>query len=210
MKSPTLIIIREILIILPCMLTVEVSFAAISDAEFLACSSLKDTDQKIQCFDAPARTLSLQENEVVASQIDELGKWGVSVETDLIDDSALVILSLPAESKNNTLLNRSPFLSIRCKRNELDLIIVWWSYLRREAKVTTRVGKEVAVERHWSLSTDGQATFLHGDVSGFVDSLLNHDTLVAQTTPYNKGTLTAIFHTQRLGNAIQTLRTASN
>ena len=143
-------------------------------------------------------------------EIQDSGKWNVSIDTNPIDDTKTVTLYLLADSGKSSMLGQPVVLFIRCKSLETNVFINWSDYLGNEATVLTRIGKEKAETRNWNLSTDSQATFLPRNEVDFLNKLLIVDSFVAQVTPYNESPVTAIFDVKGLSNAITPLRETCN
>ena len=135
--------------------------------------------------------------------------WSVSESTNPIDDSPTVIVSLDASSPTASGLRGRPSLILRCKSKSTDLYINWNDFLGSdEIAVTTRVGREPASKRSWGLSTDNEASFYPGQPIAFIKKLMEVDTLVAVTTPYNESPMTAVFAVTGLSAEIEPLRKA--
>jgi type VI secretion system protein VasI len=136
-------------------------------------------------------------------------QWDVSESTNPIDDTPTVVLSLQASSPSSTTLRDAPRLIVRCKSKETDVYISWSEFLGSdEIIVTTRLGRNAAARRSWSLSTDSRASFYPARPAGFVKQLMAVDTLVAMTTPYNEAPITATFEVTGLSEKIVPLRKA--
>ena len=112
-------------------------------------------------------------------------------------------------SPSGGLLRRDPTLILRCKSKATDLYVNWNNFLGSdEATVTTRIGREPASKKAWTLSTDNQASFYPGSPVGFIKQLMAGDTLVAMTVPYNESPVTATFVISGLADKIEPLRKA--
>jgi type VI secretion system protein VasI len=136
-------------------------------------------------------------------------EWNIRESRNPIDDSPTVALSLDASSPASTALRPSPSLIIRCQSNRTDAYIDWNEYLASEdVEVTTRIGRNPASTRSWSVSTNSRASFVPGNVVTFVNELMTADTLVARTTPYGESPITATFVTSGLAEKITPLRQA--
>ena len=181
------------------------AYADIPTTEFAECSSKKGDLDKIECFDNLAKKYNLNGIQASKEEIQDSGKWNVSIDTNPIDDSKTVTLYLVADSGKSSMLGESVILFIRCKSLETNIFINWSDYLGSEASVLTRIGKEKAEIRNWSLSTDSQATFFPRNEVDFLKKLLVVDSLVAQVTPYSASPVTAIFDIKGLSNAIKPL-----
>ena len=154
---------------------------------------------RLECFDQLARALDLDGPQVVPTSVTGGGKWNVTVQTNPIDDSTTVVLSLIADSGVRTLL-------VRCQSDKTELYIDWDDYLGSEASVLTRVGSQDAQTQRWELSSNSRATFHPGSPISFIKSLMDVDRLVVQVTPYNESPVTAIFDVRGLSNAATPLR----
>lgn len=186
------------------------AYADIPTTEFAECSSKKGDLDKIECFDNLAKKYNLNGIQASKEEIQDSGKWNVSIDTNPIDDSKTVTLYLVADSGKSAMLGESVILFIRCKSLETNIFINWSDYLGSEANVLTRIGKEKAEIRNWSLSTDSQATFFPRNEVDFLKKLLVVDSFVAQVTPYSASPVTAIFDIKGLPNAIKPLREVCN
>lgn len=186
------------------------TYADIPKSEFAECSSKKGDLDKIKCFDNLANKYNLNGVQTSRKEIQDSGKWNVSIDTNPIDDTKTVTLYLLADSGKSSMLGQPVVLFIRCKSLETNVFINWRDYLGSEATVLTRIGKEKAETRNWNLSTDSQATFLPRNEVDFLNKLLIVDSFVAQVTPYNESPVTAIFDVKGLSNAITPLRETCN
>jgi len=186
------------------------TYADIPKSEFAECSSKKGDLDKIKCFDNLANKYNLNGVQTSRKEIQDSGKWNVSIDTNPIDDTKTVTLYLLADSGKSSMLGQPVVLFIRCKSLETNVFINWSDYLGNEATVLTRIGKEKAETRNWNLSTDSQATFLPRNEVDFLNKLLIVDSFVAQVTPYNESPVTAIFDVKGLSNAITPLRETCN
>lgn len=186
------------------------TYADIPKSEFAECSSKKGDLDKIECFDNLANKYNLNGVQTSKKEIQDSGKWNVSIDTNPIDDTKTVTLYLVADSGKSSMLGQPVVLFIRCKSLETNVFINWRDYLGSEATVLTRIGKEKAETRNWNLSTDSQATFFPRNEVDFLNKLLIVDSFVAQVTPYNESPVTAIFDVKGLSNAITPLRETCN
>ena len=186
------------------------TYADIPTKEFAECSSKKGDLDKIECFDNLAEKYNLNGVQTSKEEIQDSGKWNVSIDTNPIDDSKTVTLTLLADSGKSPMLSQPIVLIARCSSLETNVFIAWRDYLGSEARVLTRIGKEKAETRNWTLSTDSQATFFPKNEVDFLKKLLVVDSFVAQVTPYSESPVTAIFDIKGLSNAITPLREACN
>lgn len=178
------------------------------DREVATCALVDGDLSRLECYDSLAKKYGLQGPQSQPVNISGNGKWDVDVETNPIDDSKTVTLILKADEGSNR-WGRPVIMIARCKSNTTDLYIAWNDYLGSEADVLSRVGSHKARTRRWSMSTDSKATF-HPQPIGFLKSMMESDTLVAQVTPYNESPVTAIFDTKGLSEAIKPLRDTCN
>ncbi len=134
------------------------------------------------------------------------GKWSVSSETNPVDDTETVKITLDADSGTNRFGNRVHLIA-RCQSNKTDLYISWNDYLGSESSVLTRIGNNKSVTSLWGLSTDSQATF-HSNPIQFIKDMINDDKLIAQVTPYSESPVKVTFDIAGLPAAIKPLREA--
>ncbi len=136
-------------------------------------------------------------------------KWKIHQETSALDDSNNVTVYLNAQHsiRARSYKNSTPTLTISCRENKTRVYIDWGAYITtRDTKVTTRLDKKKAKKRTWSMSTNNEATFYKGKNISFTKELMNHDTLLANVTPYGENTVSATFDIRKLDEAIKPLR----
>ncbi len=184
------------------------------------CASIEDDQERLKCYDQLVQDLGLltltgtkpavdkespptidDENKPIVDK----GKWSVDTETNPIDDSKTVTVSLLAD-EGEGIYGDKIILMIRCKSNKTDLFIGWSSYLGDEANVLTRIGTEDSSRQRWSLSTNSQATFYPGSDITFIKKIMSVDKFVAQVTPYSESPITAVFDVRGLKEAIKPLQ----
>ncbi|MDH2435597.1 type VI secretion system-associated protein TagO [Pokkaliibacter sp. MBI-7] len=177
--------------------------------EIAKCAAIKGNGERLVCFDTLAEKLGVDKNVVTTKAIDK-GKWVVRTETSPIDDSTNVFLTLEAENYiTSRMTTTKPTLMLRCKENSTDAFIIWGVYLGLETtEVLTRLDKEKAKTTTWTLSTDNTATFYYGKDIAYIKSLMTHDQLLAQVTPYSESPVTTTFDLRGLSEAIKPLQEA--
>jgi hypothetical protein len=145
------------------------------------------------------------------------GAWRVRTETNPIDDTKTVILSLAAESGTSRSGDPVVFIA-RCQSNKTEAYVVWGDYLGDDSsdvysewkKVIVRVGTGEAREERWGVSTDRKATFAPNWAGNLLKELLNEDSLVLQTIPYGENPNTAIFDVSGLSAVLGELARTCN
>ena len=128
------------------------------------------------------------------------GAWRVRTETNPIDDTQTVTLSLAAETGTSRSGDPVTFIA-RCKSNTTEAYVVWGDFLGDDSgdvysewkRVTVRIGAGQAREERWGVSTDRNATFAPSWAGNLLKELLDEDRLVLQTIPYGENPNTAIF-----------------
>lgn len=183
-------------------------FGEIDSADIAVCAAMKGDLDRLECYDQLARNNGLNAPQPLPTDIEGTGEWGVQVTTNPIDDSRTVLLALPAVSGESKWGNAVSFFA-RCQSNKTEAYIAWNDYLGSEATVLTRIGDNQATTSRWGLSTDSQATF-HPRAIAFLKEMMQADSMVAQTTPYNESPVTAIFDTTGMQNAMTPLRETCN
>ena len=182
--------------------------AEVSNKEIAKCATVKGELSRLDCYDKIAKKHNLSGPQSQKVDVENVGAWRVSDETNPIDDSRTVTLILEATSGKSK-WNKNVFLVARCKSNTTNLYIDWNDYLGSDAYVLTRIGNKKAVTSEWSLSTDSKATF-HTKPIPFLKNMSGANKLIAQVTPYNENPVTAIFDTSGLSNALKPLRETCN
>lgn len=166
--------------------------------------------------DTPARFKAIVDLRNLDKLIEEArrraignGRWRVSSNVSMIDDSTNVYVSLPADDTISGQFGAEtrPSLWIRCKENQTEVFVNWDVYLGIDStRVLERLDDERARTRTWSISTDHKATFYQGSRIDFARNLMAHNKLLLQLTPYGESPVTAIFSLPGLENALVQLR----
>ena len=155
--------------------------------------------------------------EGVPDTADGTGSWRVRTETNPIDDTRTVILSLTAESGTSRGGKLVTFIA-RCQSNRTEAYAVWGDYLGDDSRdtadewkyVTVRVGSNAAREEKWSVSTDREATFVPSWAGNFLKEILDEERLVLQTIPYGENPVTAVFDVSGLRGVLGELSRTCN
>ncbi|CAA6811184.1 MAG: Type VI secretion system protein VasI [uncultured Sulfurovum sp.] len=172
------------------------------------CVNKNNDAERLICFDNIAKSLKV--NEPKKEVIEDKGKWVTTIETSAIDDSQKVTLLLEAETPIQGNYNSStPALILRCSENRTEAYISWGVYLGiGTTKVLTRLDKSKARTKTWGMSTDNKATFVPGSNTTFIKSLMGHEKLLIQTTPYGANSVMTTFQLNGLNDAVKPLRKA--
>jgi len=181
------------------------SLADVSDKDFATCASMNGDLSRLSCYDNLAEKNGLNGVQVSkANSTGGSGKWEVFSETNPVDDTTTVALSLDADSGKSK-FGKSVFFISRCKAGKVQVYIGWSDYLGSEADVLTRIGKEKATTSQWALSTTKESTF-HPEPVKFLKSMEGQTSLVAQVTPYNESPVTAVFDISGFDVAVKPLK----
>lgn len=185
------------------------SFLNAATKQDIAICANKDSDaERLICFDSIAKKLNVNEpkQEIIANK----GKWLTTIDTSPIDDSQKVILTLEADTPvRGNFTSSTPSLILRCSENKTEAYIAWDVYLGiGTTKVLTRLDRNKARTKTWGLSTDNKATFAPGSNVSFIKSLIGHEKLLVQTTPYGASPTMTTFHLSGLRDAIKPLKKA--
>ena len=143
------------------------------------------------------------------------GKWRSESTSSRVDDTSGVILALSAESGIEGWPGKreTPVLFLRCQNKKTE------AYIRTgmtpqveygmsdEATILLRFDKDKAVRQVASESTDKNALFLRNPV-GQIRTMLKHERLLFQFTPFNSNPQETEFDLRGLSNVIEPLRKA--
>lgn len=186
--------------------------------EIAQCATVDGLLKRAECYDAVARAHGLSGPQPSAAPVPgDVGDWNVSDDTNPIDDSRRVVISLRAESGQGR-FGEVVFLVARCQSNRTEVYIQWHDYLGNDSEsldqewkyVTQRVGKSPSVTRKWGISTNNESTFAPNSPIALLKSMAGTDRFIAQVTPYNESPVTAIFNTAGLRAALVPLTDACN
>jgi type VI secretion system protein VasI len=189
-------------------LVLAVSTVSHADAQrdVARCAAISGDAQRLTCYDELAESMGVAEP---ASSASEVGRWNVEVEVSPIDDSRNVFLTVESESAIRNSIGRpvKPVLFIRCKENTTEVFIAWGVYLGLDStRVLERLDKQDATTTAWNNSTDNKAVFRRGNKIDYVKTLMEHDKVLYQVTPYNESPVMASFDLRGLSEAVEPLR----
>lgn len=175
-----------------------------SEQSLAQCAAIMGDSERLACYDEHAISLGI---EVTALSVLEPGLLTVSAEPTAAGNPSTVTVTSNAVSGTSS---EGAVISmvIRCRRNKTDLYIRWQDYLGSWAYVRTRVGDNDVGTRQWNLSTDGRTSFYPRRAEDFIEDLMAAGRVEFEITPYVKSTVTAVFDTSELGEAIGPLREA--
>ncbi|QIG80564.1 type VI secretion system-associated protein TagO [Stakelama tenebrarum] len=153
----------------------------------------------------------------IAADSSPIGDWSISRETNPIDDTETVIVSLNAVEGSSS-FGDAPRLVVRCQSNKTELYAIWHDYLGDDSHnvydnwkyVTRRLGTEPSKKQRWGISTDNEATFYPTSPITMLKEMVDADRLVLQTTPYNESPVTAVFDLTGSKEAISQVAEACN
>jgi type VI secretion system protein VasI len=175
-----------------------------SPASLGACASVQGDLARLQCYDNLAQKMGLAPHSEAAAG---KGEWKIDTETNPVDDSKTIILSVTAKNAKSR-FGKPIALELRCLSGKTAAYIVWNEFLGDEhAAVTVRFGEEPATTQQWSVSTDKNSSFVPGDAIKFIKKLATVNHLVAQVTPYSESPVTAVFDTSALTDTVGLLAT---
>lgn len=159
----------------------------------LICGAQVYLKYSIQDEDTYREMLSLSGPDTAAElSSTDRGAWYVNETNDPLTDNKTVVAILTAESAVGASYDK-PALIARCANNKTEAYLNWHDYLGRgPSDVTTRLDSDRATTTRWSHSTDDTATFASSPIA-LLKSMLDHDELIAQATPYRSAPITATF-----------------
>lgn len=175
----------------------------------VAVCAAKDSDAiRLICYDEIAKSLGV--DKPVTKITKGKGKWRIREDTSAIDDSVNVYLSLAANETVKSGYNSViPELHIRCAENKTNVFVTWGLYLGLdETKMLTRFDKEKATTTTWSISTNNKSVFVRSGDINYAKTLMKHEKLLLQITPYNENPVVATLDIGGLEEAIKPLRGA--
>jgi type VI secretion system protein VasI len=179
-----------------------------TEEEIGKCAKIKGDAERLICYDELAKMLGVDKPKTTIKEAK--GKWRVQEGKSLIDDSINVYLTLVADDSVKSGYNTvTPILFVRCAENKTDVYLAWDLFLGTdETRMLTRFDDEKAEKNTWSISTDHKAAFFRGSDVDFSKTLMKHEKLLVQITPYGENPVMATFEIRGLSDAIKPLRAA--
>jgi type VI secretion system protein VasI len=164
----------------------------------------------------PANETPLTLGEVVAAAPPDKGKWLVSEDTSLLDDSTTVVLSM---NSNETIAGQfgaagPAQIYLRCLENTTSVFLIlndmFLSDIQGFGTVDFRIDATQADEVRMQSSTDNKALGLWsgGSAIPFAKRLMGGEKVVFRATPYNESPVEFSFDLTGLPVAIDPLRKA--
>ncbi len=188
-------------------LVISIAFAD-TKTDIAICAAENSDATRLICYDELAKTLNVDKpkSEIFAGK----GKWAVLEETSAIDDSKKASLFLDAENTiSGSFKSYTPTMVLRCSENKTNAYINMGVFLGSDRiKVLTRLDKKKATKKNWGISPDHKAIFAPGGNVGYIKSLMKHDKLLIQLTPYGASPVMTTFDLRGLKEAITPLRKA--
>jgi type VI secretion system protein VasI len=196
--------------ILPTMLSYADTKPENLSQEMSKCAAVIDSVKRLECFDSLTKILPAPTPSSPSAPAPDIGKWRVNESVSPLDDSKTVTISLDANSPVPAKYKResTPTLVIRCQQKQISAFVNFGFYLTTQnLPVTTRLDKEKATSRTWSISTDYEAVFAPSERE-FVKSLLKHQQMLIELTPYSESPVMTTFDLTGLTSAIKPLQEA--
>lgn len=161
--------------------------------ELEAIRQVESDDERLEAYDEYVDDLLADRAAAEAAAGTDTGHWEVERSADPLSDETQVFFMLMAGEGTNS-YGRSPALMVRQQGSKLDVYIVWNEYLSEDRqRVTYRIDAEDPETLRWNVSTDNTATFFPSGDLELVRNLLEADTFVVRTTPYNESPMTLTF-----------------
>lgn len=136
--------------------------------------------------------------------IPDTGKWIWFKSIDPINDTVKIAFQLKSDS-GESIYGESIYLVLVYENNKTRVYIDWNSYLGLNTDyqlVTFRFGNQKSFRGLQSISNDSQAIFINKGIK-CIGMLIEVDSFVAQVTPYNENSITAIFDVRGLKEVIK-------
>lgn len=173
------------------------------------CAALPADGARLICYDQLAKAMGLEGGKRVQNTAGA-GRWTVRSETSPINDTKNVYLQLEADTTIRSMWGQTtPTLIARCKENTTEVFVTWNVFLGTDStEVLERFGSEPARTREWTLSTDNKATFHPGSDTEFLKTMLKHDKLLLQVTPYSESPVMISFDLRGLASVLPELQAA--
>lgn len=147
-----------------------------------------------------------------ATRLETKGKWIAGKQTNPMDDTTSILLSLKANSPvKGWLTTETPTLFIRCHSNKTDVYFNLGMQTSVEpgnydaSTVTMRIDKNKPFKLVTNKSTDNKALFVRKPI-GFIRQLMEAEELLLQFIPFNAPQVMTSFSIAGLKESIEPLR----
>jgi len=182
-----------------------------SDKSAARCAAIESSVERLQCFDDWARSRGYSAPGFSPTVTESAGKWRVSQKKNPMDDTEVVQLELESDSGHSR-FGDPILLAIRCQKKDPYLAIWWHDFIGMErAQVTTRIGKEKALNSQWYVSNTHEATvLLQPSFKQFIQRMFGESELVAEVVPYSDPRITAAFDITGLRKALKSVNNVCN
>ena len=202
-KTKQLSFIYIFLLILPLSVSAELK------KDISRCSHKKNDSDKLICYENIAHKIGV--HQLSKSKNKSIGNWKISRTALNENNQRNVTLRLAANSPIRAGNQPStPSLVLRCRNNRTSVQVEWNAYISdRDINVNTRFDDGNSDTKLWLISSDYTATFpIAYNYLRFAKTMLNHEKMDVEVTPYGRSTIQSTFDLKGLRNAIWSLRKA--
>lgn len=168
------------------------------------CRSVEDSLERLRCYDELVDRTAARTPPPGQSHT---GNWSIEDKVNPMDDTRLVVASLPA-AEGVGRLGGPVTLYLRCQSGKTEAFVQWRDFLGLSAQVSTRFDQQDATSREWLLSTDRGSTFYPGNGLPFVAKVGAASRLAIEVTPQAGARNTAVFDLTGSQEVVQKIRTA--
>jgi len=160
------------------------------------CASIDGQIRRLDCYDAIVADMT---DSGMPRKADE---WQVETKANPMDDSTIVVLGLRGLERRADLVvgcrEKAPYVLIAPKGEILGM---------HGAMVRTRLGTGQAEKKRWPVSSDLKSAIYPGKAKPFIQALLAEERLAVEVQLSLGGTVTDVFDTHGLKEAIAPLKT---
>lgn len=183
--------------------------SAASDQQLLQCSAKSEDSQRLACYDALARMLAGSESAIKHSTN---AQWSMVLEE--LRDEQRTDMRLSVKSQTPLQVDGSDVhavLTVSCEAGKASVSLNWNMYLGLGSiRMRTHFDGQQNRSNIWLIADDNQTVLLRRSDISFIKTMMRHDKLTTEVTPFGQRPVTVEFNIEGLSEVVKPLRKLCN